>query len=107
MIKDSRSFPRKSLRFPAQLQVDGGPALNCKTIDISLGGISLMVPSQLPPGLPCSFVFEARLNGQIRKIAAKAKVVYAILSGTEGFRTGLSIVEIDSASNKALAELMI
>lgn len=66
-----------------------------------------MAAQQLQAGLTCSFVFETQVSGQVKRVGGRAKVVYAILSGTEGFRTGLSIVDIDPASNKTLAELML
>jgi c-di-GMP-binding flagellar brake protein YcgR len=106
MKSETRSFPRKVMRCPVRIQLQGGN-LRGKTIDIALAGISLMVPEQLQPGMTCTVSFEAMLNGTARQVTGTAKVVYSILSGTDGFRTGLQFVQIDAANNKTLAELMI
>ncbi len=78
-----------------------------RTVDISLGGLCLIVSEQLPVGRTCYVGFEAPLNGKAVRITATAKIVYSILSGTDGFRTGVQFTELDAANNKLLAELMI
>ena len=64
-------------------------AMRAKTLDVSLGGVCLIVPEQLPAGQECNVGFEAPLNGSMVRIFAMAKVIYSILTGTEGFHTGL------------------
>ena len=104
---ETRSFPRKVLRGQARVALPGMPAMRAKTVDISLGGICLIVPEQLQPGATCNVGFEAPLNGTMVRVFAVGKVAYSILSGTDGFRTGVQFVQIDAANNKLLAELMI
>lgn len=65
-----------------------------------------MVPEQLATGRPCMVMFEASLNGKMVQVTGVAKVIYSILSGTEGFRTGLQFVQIDAANTKTLTDLM-
>src|SRR5689334_5090895 len=100
MTKDNRSFPRKPLRAPAQVRLQTGAILRGRTIDIALAGVSLLIEQQLPAGATCAFMFETQINGAPRRVVANAKVAYSILSGTEGFRIGLAITDIDAASNK-------
>jgi len=78
-----------------------------RTVDISLGGVCLLVPEQLPVGQTCHVGFEAPLNGKLVRVIATAKIAYSILSGTDGFRTGVQFLQLDAANNKTLAELMI
>lgn len=104
---ETRTYPRKVLRAQARVALPGMPALRAKTIDVSLGGLCLMVPEQIPPGNICNVGFEAPLNGKMVRVFAVAKVVYSILAGTDGFRTGLQFSELDAANNKLLAEVMI
>lgn len=85
----------------------GSAPLRARTVDVSLGGLCLLVPEQLPVGQVCNVGFEAPLNGQMVRVIGTARVIYCILSGTDGFRTGLQFVELDAANNKTLAELMI
>jgi hypothetical protein len=104
---ETRVYPRKVLRAQARVALPGMPALRSKTVDVSLGGLCLMVPEQLTPGKIYNVGFEAPLNGKTVRVFAMAKVVYSILAGTDGFRTGLQFTEIDAANNKLLAEVMI
>lgn len=85
----------------------GSAPLRAKTIDISLGGVSLIVADQLPLGQICTIAFEAPLGDNIARVTAVARVIYSILTGTEGFRIGMQIIEIDAPNNKTLAELMV
>jgi c-di-GMP-binding flagellar brake protein YcgR len=107
MKSETRSFPRKILRAPARVALPGRPPLRAKTVDISLGGVSVIVADQFPIGQICSVAFEAPVNDNIVRVTATTRVIYSILTGTEGFRTGLQIIEIDAANNKTLAELMM
>ena len=104
---ETRNYPRKVLRGQARIALPGMPATRAKTLDVSLGGICLLVPEQLPTGRIFNVGFEAPLNGNMVRVFAAGKVIYSILAGTEGFRTGLQFTEIDAANNKLLAELMI
>ncbi|OWW20100.1 hypothetical protein AYR66_11970 [Noviherbaspirillum denitrificans] len=104
---ETRIYPRKLLRGQARIALPGMSAMRAKTIDVSLGGLCLMVPEQISPGKICNVGFEAPLNGKMVRVFAVGKVVYSILAGTEGFRTGLQFTEVDAANNKLLAEVML
>lgn len=107
MRSDTRSFPRKVLRCHALVKLPGGALLPARTLDIALGGVCVTVGEQLHVGQQCTLAFEAPLNGRMVRVTGAAKVVYCILAGTDGFRTGLQFVEMDAANSKTLAELMI
>jgi c-di-GMP-binding flagellar brake protein YcgR len=81
--------------------------IKAKMIDVSLGGICVLLPGQLPVGQPCMIAIDTPINGKPRRITAAVRVIYSILSGTDGFRTGLQFVELDAENNRSLAELMI
>ena len=106
MASETRSTPRKTLRAPARVILPGLAPLKAKTMDISLGGISVIMAEQLPAGQTCTVAFEAPLKGNMVRVVAVAKIVYTILKGIEGYRTGMQFVEIDAANNKTLVELM-
>jgi c-di-GMP-binding flagellar brake protein YcgR len=105
MIKETRSNPRKILRCPAQIQLQGA-SMRGRTIEISLSGLAVTMPEQMQPGQGCKVIFDALIDGKTSRITADANVVYSILSGTEGFRIGLKFAQIDAATNKLLAALM-
>ena len=107
MPAEPRSFPRKILRCPALVVLPGASPKRARTLDISLGGLSLMIGEQLRPGQECTVGFEAPLNGKTVRVMGSAKVVYSILSGNDGFRVGLQFVKLDAANSKLVAELMM
>lgn len=76
-----------------------------RLLDISLGGVSVLLGEQLHPGQTCTVGFETPLNGKPVRVTGTARVIYSILSGTDGFRTGLQFLELDPANHKAVAEL--
>ncbi|RZI41430.1 PilZ domain-containing protein [Herbaspirillum sp. HC18] len=105
--QETRSYPRKVMRSQARVALPGQLAVRAQTIDISLGGICVMVAEQLPVGRTYNVGFEAPLNGTMVRVYGVAKVIYSILRGTDGFRTGLQFTELDSPNRKLLAELMV
>jgi c-di-GMP-binding flagellar brake protein YcgR len=104
---ETRSYPRKVVRCSAMIAIPGSAVMRGRTIDVSLGGLSLTMADQLPTGQQCDVAFDPLFNGAPHRIIAKAKVVYCILSGKEGFRIGLQFVSLDAENNKLLAQLMI
>ena len=67
----------------------------------------MMLPEQLRAGQQYSIAFDPQINGKACRIVASAKVVYCILSGSDGFRVGFQFLQLDAENNKTLAELML
>jgi c-di-GMP-binding flagellar brake protein YcgR len=107
MKSEIRNFPRKIFRCQAKLALSGTAPVQARTVDISLGGLSLVVPGQLHIGQTCDVEFEAPLNGKTVRVIASGKVVYCIHGETDGFRIGLQFMQLDAAISKTLAELML
>jgi c-di-GMP-binding flagellar brake protein YcgR len=106
MNTGTRVYPRKPLRCPALVALPGIAPIKARMIDVSLGGICVVLAGQLPVGQPCMVAFDPTINGKPKRITASVRVIYSIL-GTDGFRTGLQFVELDAENNKSLAALMI
>lgn len=85
----------------------GVAAMQAKTVDISMGGVSIIVGEQIPVGHICTIAVDTLLNGKVVRVTAVGRVIYSILKGTDGYRTGLQFIQIDAANNRMLAELMI
>lgn len=107
MKSETRAYPRKIMRCQARIALKGQGPMRARTVDVSLGGLCILVEEQLPVGQLCDVGFEAPLDGKMVRVIGSARIVYCILSGTEGFRLGLQYVQLDAANNKTLAELMI
>ncbi len=67
----------------------------------------MLLPRQVAVGLICTTALETVLDGRVVHFIAQAKVVYSILSGTEGFRIGLLFTQVDAENNKILSDLML
>lgn len=106
-MSETRSYPRKIVRCTAMVALPDSPILRGRTIDVSLGGVSMMLTEQLRVGLQCNIALDPQINGKVRRIVAKAKVVYSVLSGSDGFRIGFQFIQLDAENNKTLAALMI
>ena len=106
MMSDTRrEFPRKMLRCHAFVGLPGAAPLHARTLDISIGGICMIIGEELHTGQECAIGFETPLNGKMVRVTAAARVVYSILSGTEGFRTGMQFVRLDEENHRIVAEL--
>lgn len=106
MSLEERKSARKLIRCPAIVAFSGGEPIHVKTQDISQGGVCVIMPAQIPVGQVCKVAFDPPLNGKIVRVMGIAKVAYSILSGTEGFRTGLQFVQLDATNLKTLTDLM-
>lgn len=95
------------MRCQARIVLPGMAPIRARTLDVSLGGTCVIAAEQLQIGQSCDVGFEAPLNGKMVVVIAAAKVIYCILSGTDGYRIGLQFTQLDAANNKTLAELML
>lgn len=107
MKVETRNSPRKIFRCHARIALPGRPPHTCRTVDISLNGLCLFLSEQLKTGQACTVAFEAPLTGKHLPVVVNAKVIYSILSGTDGFRTGVQFVQLDAATEKIIVELMV
>lgn len=95
------------MRCQAIVVVPGNNPVRCRTLDLSLGGLSLMLSEQLRVGQECTIGFEAPLDGKMVRVMGQAKVVYSILAGADGFRIGMQFTNMDAANSKIVAQLMM
>lgn len=106
MDENQRVYPRKPLRCIAKVMAQGGQPLTGRTVDLSMGGVCLLLPEELRKGMPCAISFEVPIHGEMRRFSGLGRVAYCVLSGTDGFRTGLQFMQLDAANTKILNQLM-
>lgn len=106
MKNDTRKFHRKPIRGRTILQLADGLRLGGSAKDLSQNGIGMLLAEQVPVGVPCTAALETMHLGRLVHFAAQGKVVYSILSGTDGFRVGVQFTNVDAANSKILSELM-
>lgn len=105
METDQRQSPRKLLKVNARLTVQGAGTIDCRTLDISPGGLSLSAPRNFPAGQRCTVSFVLPLkHGKLHPMTCLAQVAYGVISRVDGFKLGLKFLDVDSATAAALVE---
>ena len=101
---ERRQGYRKLFRGPAQLLLPTREVLRVRTLDISLGGIGLVVPSNLSRDAVCDIKFRAPLMGdRVEMLVARGRVTHSILSGPEGgFIIGLQFTDLPVSALAAI-----
>jgi hypothetical protein len=100
-----RVTPRKPLRARAQVAAPGAPVQSALTVDVSVSGVSLMLPEQLATGAACQIRFEIPVGGKTHVVQGSAKVVYCVCVGQKGFRAGFQFTDADQARTQLINAL--
>jgi len=87
---DRRAHPRKSITVPARVSLDPDIALDVRTVDLSLDGISLISGQQLNCGQECAVQIGIGRPGLLHPLTVRALVCYCISSGPARFRGSLA-----------------
>ncbi len=86
---DRRRTPRKKLVRRVTLAMPGGETLRGMTVDISQGGLSVLVDKAVPLDQSCTVRFDMYFNGRSISVTGAGKVRNCSLSGLDGFRLGM------------------
>jgi len=103
--QDRRAHPRRPLRTSAVVTL-AGRQLPARTVDLSKEGLAITVDANLATGTDCSVSFSLVVGGQSRRLLLRGRVVDTVLSGQDGFRTGLLLGPV-SAEDKRVIELFL
>ncbi len=106
--QDRRLYPRKFLSGTGFLLVPGRPPFEIHTLDISMGGMGIVSPLNLPYDLLCEIHFTlAREPAGVDILSAPARVAHSILSGREkGFMVGLQFVNLTPNTANIISRFM-
>jgi len=98
---DRRRFKRTLFRSHAELRLPDHDAIKVRTVDISCGGVGIVGPLNLPPGMPCEIRLHFRkIPIGTENVVMQARIAHCVLSGKEqGFLLGLQFA---SPSREAL-----
>lgn len=101
---------RKSLRKRLHRRVSVGQSqgtnMQGHTVEISNGGLALLLPSALASGEVCAIRFDMPVNGEMLRIAGVGTVVNCSLSGFDGFRVGMRFAVRDQRAIQAINEYL-
>lgn len=106
MTVDQRQNARKILRTRAMLALDGATAIQARTSDLSLGGISVTAEYKANAGQTGQVMFELLVEGKPTVLTCRVKVAHCIFSGNE-FRVGCMFqLPLPPEANAAIAKFM-
>ena len=90
MEEERRRFPRLPISVDIAAKDSNLPLIKAKTLDISVGGIRLFLPAQLPKGS----VMELKMNLPFPLVIARGEVAWTKEVETEegkSFQTGIDL----------------
>jgi hypothetical protein len=99
---ERRLLPRKILRTRGIITVNGG-TFPCQTIDLSIGGLCIVLQKQLELEQVGKIVVSMLVNGKKQEIIAMVKVCYCSC-GRDEFKAGLQFVGELDATSKAVVD---
>jgi hypothetical protein len=109
--KESRAEVRRILHCPVKVITKSGAVLRGRSLDVSLGGMSVMLNDAFDGAPQCVVSFEALAAGQLTNgkpvnVTVAAEAVYSICVGTSGFRVGFKFDRGNEAATKELHLLL-
>lgn len=94
------------MRWPGSLRMGHTTVLEGKAIQISPGGVSLLLGRSVRDGEMGLVSVNAFINGTPVRLQARASVVCCTCVGMEGFRLSLRFLELDDDAQDALDKLL-
>lgn len=102
---ERRDCARKACRMRAVLELDAHPGISGKTIDLSLTGVSMLLPRAWPKGTKGTVGFSVVNNGKLETIRARVEVSNCVFLRAD-VRVGFRFLELDAASRRLLTALL-
>lgn len=96
----------KVMRWPGSLRLGHATVLEGKAIQISSGGVGLLLGRSVREGETGLVRVNAYINGAPVQLQARASVVCCACVGMEGFRISLRFQELDDDAQDALDKLL-
>lgn len=96
----------KVMRWPGSLRLGHSTLLEGKAIQISSGGVGLLLGRSVREGETGLVRVNAFINGAPLILQARASVVCCACVGMEGFRISLRFLDLDDDAQDALDKLL-
>jgi hypothetical protein len=102
---EKRKSPRRELKLPATMIVDGMMPAKVRTMDIGKFGMSLVgIVYQLNAGQDASVSFDMFFGGKLHHIAVSARVSHCVNTPSDGFKAGVQFLSLDADVADLLAK---
>ncbi len=86
---------RYPIRGRAQVALPNKVILPGHTLDISIGGVCIVLDDQIPVNVSYPIRFEVPVNGKVEVITTTARSVYGVFASQGGFRVGFQFNDAD------------
>lgn len=86
---------RYPIRGRAQVAIPNHVVLPGHTLDISIGGVCIVVDEKLPLNISYPIRFEMTVNGKVELITTTARAVYGVFASQGGFRVGFQFIDAE------------
>ena len=100
---------QRATRYPlhgrVQVALPNQTILSGHALDISVGGICIILQNQIPVDAVFLIRFEMVVKGKIHVITAQAKSIYGVFASGGGFRVGLGFKEHDPHRTELIKSL--
>ena len=73
-----------------------------RTIDLSIGGMSLILPQPLPIGQVCAVTFDVPYDQSKQRALVSGRVASCIPDGNNAYRVGVRFVQADAISKQLI-----
>lgn len=100
-VREQRRNDRKAVELSGSITIDGRLS-GIRTVDVSLGGLSLRSDRLLAVGKEAHVSFAL---DEAQAVAATVRIVYCFFTRDDDFRAGLEFLTI-SAGSEALAQFL-
>lgn len=93
MSAERRVQPRRAFNSPLLIAYKGTPPYRTKALDISVGGICLILKHNVPQGTKARLAFGLHISGKHHPVMLEATSAYGVCC-CDGFKTGFKFVDV-------------
>ena len=102
MPGQQRERGRKAAAFPATLTLADQRRLHGVALDVSRGGVCLLLDQAVPPAQYCAVAIETGEGC----VLAMGQIIYSLASGDGSYKTGIQFLQIDALSAALISTLL-
>jgi c-di-GMP-binding flagellar brake protein YcgR len=77
--------------------------LTGQTIDLSSGGVRIIIDRALPVPQECTIEFSILIEGQPQPISSRGRILSCVCTGMSGFSIGVQFVQMNDACKAVVA----
>lgn len=98
---NGRIFRRRAI-----LHLDANQFSHARTLSVSPDHLSILSQKQMGMGCACTIEFDITLDKKLLRLRIEGSVMHCVLSGTEGFRTGIRVGQNDAMTRKRIEQIL-